>query len=240
MLSAKKITLVPPEQSGGSTNLNGEIDNNNSGSVSIPTEKPEKMDRIKFKIYDKIHRFIKVILKLAQSNSYDENLRIKTKSGSYLDKSNIVDLLTHAMSPGKFLHGEDEFVNLLADSNVDPELIMNQNLKIKLINQINNYGRMSRPRRSEVDPELNTETQDVRKILQPRNKRSRKEVIVTSGDTPMEIYLDRPKAFKRKFFVSPEGEQDQSSDDESNKKPRLDFENDIVDDEMIDQAQWKI
>src|SRR6266700_2832020 len=115
MQSAKKITLIPPkdfEQYGGGNN-----ENLSKGVLSSEVE--EKKDPIKTKIYDKIHRFIKVILKLAKNVGYDSEFRIKLKNGKYLEKTNIVDLLTHAMSVGKVLYGENEFIELLATSDVD-------------------------------------------------------------------------------------------------------------------------
>ena len=130
MSFAKKVTLIPHEnQIGG-----GIVASEDSGQLSSEVEKTKsKSDKIKFKIYDKIHRFIKIILKLARSVGYDENLRIKLKNGNYLENSNIVDLLTHAMSAGKILYGENEFIELLHESQVDPDLIINDNFRSKLI-----------------------------------------------------------------------------------------------------------
>ena len=130
MLSARKITLVPPKDV-EVKQIGSGVEGEESGSLTTIVEK--STDKIKSKIYNKIHRFIKIILKLARTIGYDEDLRIKLRSGKYLEKSNIVDLLTHAMSAGKVLYGEDEFVELLADSNVDPNLIINDNVRNKLI-----------------------------------------------------------------------------------------------------------
>ena len=101
--------------------------------VRFPQKSNIKSDKIKTKIYDKIHRFIKVILKLARNVGYDDELRIKLSNGKYLEKTNIIDLLTHAMSIGKVLYGENEFIELLSNSNIDPDLIINENVKLKLI-----------------------------------------------------------------------------------------------------------
>ena len=40
------------------------------------------------------------------------------------------------MSVGKVLHGEDEFIVLLAKCNIDPDLILNDNVKSKLISYL--------------------------------------------------------------------------------------------------------
>ena len=78
MQAAKKVTLVPPKQMGGSID---EMRPADSGSLCIEVD---KVDKIKHKIYDKIHLFIKVILKLAKYEAYDaDSLRIKSKNGNF-------------------------------------------------------------------------------------------------------------------------------------------------------------
>ena len=178
MSFAKKVTLIPHEnQIGG-----GIVASEDSGQLSSEVEKTKsKSDKIKFKIYDKIHRFIKIILKLARSVGYDENLRIKLKSGNYLENSNIVDLLTHAMSAGKILYGENEFIELLHESQVDPDLIINDNVRSKLIefsNRKNNYVRpilkkKSSPAFKRKSDELSDETDDANISDEPPKKKSK-------------------------------------------------------------------
>lgn len=136
MLSAKKIKLIPPLDSNQiGTGIENNENQDDSGAITSELEK--KTDKIKKKIYDKIHRFIKIILQIAKSNGYDNEYRIKTKNGKYLDKSNLVDLLTQSMTVGKVLYGENEFIELLSKCGVDPELIINDNVRLKLI-QMNN------------------------------------------------------------------------------------------------------
>jgi hypothetical protein len=135
MQSAKKILLVPSinkntfQRGGGVLKTEGQ--NYLTSKVEV------KPDKVKSKIYDKIHKFIQVILKLARKFGYNADLKIKLKDGKYLDKSNVVDLLTHAMSVGKVLYGENEFIELLYDAGVEPELLINENVKNKLIQIIN-------------------------------------------------------------------------------------------------------
>ncbi len=50
-----------------------------------------------------------------------------------MEKSNIVDLLTHAMSVSKVLYGENELIELLHSAGVSPDLIINDNVRTKLI-----------------------------------------------------------------------------------------------------------
>ena len=224
MQSAKRVTLVPPDQSGSG--------NEHLDVVQTESEKNEKIDKIKFKIYDKIHRFIKVILKLAKLDSYDDLLRIKTKNGNYLDKSNIVDLLTHSMSAGKVLHGEEEFIALLARSGVDQELILNENVKSKLIGY---SGRM--PANSVQKSEI---TQNI--LAESESKNKRKRVITVNNDKEIELELSRPNSFKRKFDLTDDNEDEMDLGLHNVKKPKISnqFDEDSVDDSLISPAKWRI
>ena len=239
MLSARKITLVPPENSKVEQFGSG-FENEESGSLTTLVEK--STDKIKSKIYDKIHRFIKVILKLARTIGYDDDLRIKLRSGKYLEKSNIVNLLTHAMSAGKVLYGEDEFIELLADSGVDPNLIINENVRNKLIQFTNKNKEFSTVTEKEVvsrnlkstaanemsDPRINVIRKGAKKfIVEKENEPKRKYKLI-------EVNKDGPT-----IELNPDDEM--QSEKHSNKRKRvvLEDDDDSVDDDLIDDMKWK-
>lgn len=150
MQSAKKIVLVPSINK-STFQIGGGFLKTESGNY-LTSKVEVKPDKAKSKIYDKIHRFIQVILKLARKFGYNDDMKIKLKDGKYLDKSNVVDLLTHAMSVGKVLYGENEFIELLYDAGVEPELIINENVKSKLI-QIINSRKYKEPSVEEMEVE---------------------------------------------------------------------------------------
>ena len=135
MSLAKKVVLVPPANDNNSNFQigGGEIQEN----VGELRSKVLKSNKFKSKLYDKMQEFFIVILKLARKYGYDDALRIRLKNGSYLEKSNVIDLLNNAMSMGKVLYGETEFIELLQSSNINPDLIINDNVRKKLI-QLNN------------------------------------------------------------------------------------------------------
>ncbi len=217
MLSAKKVVLIPAN-SGLNQYGGGETSEENAGVLTSDVKNRE--DRIKTKIYDKIHRFIKVILKLARHVGYDNDLRIKLKNGKFLEKSNIVDLLTHAMSVGKVLYGENEFIELLADSDVDPELIINENVRSKLIH-FKNKGKSKR----EEEIILNE---------RPRlNKRKR-----DASDDEDEIrYVKTPK----KPDAASSQQMDEVTNGSKKRKLNIDLDEDTdIDDSMIDSQRWDI
>ena len=230
MQSAKKVTLIPPKENQIGGNLESEEIDSENGKISSSVEKPT--DKVKSKIYDKIHRFIKVILKLARTVGYDEDLRIKLNNGKYLEKSNIVDLLTHAMSVGKVLYGESEFIQLLAESDVDPNLIINDNVRLKLI-QFKNKNKSNKNFEEENEKIVVKSIQSHKKPQEAlRNepikvvKKGPKKIIVVNEDGAT-VDLDQPN------------EMDNESESLKRKFHLVD-EDDSVDDEMIDSTKWKV
>ena len=233
MQSAKKVILVPPKNSqvGGSV----ESDDIYSENGKLSTSVEKSTDKIKSKIYDKIHRFIKVILKLARTVGYDEDLRIKLNNGKYLEKSNIVDLLTHAMSVGKVLYGENEFIRLLAESEVDPDLIINDNVRLKLVQYKNKHSNneitvdknsfTSNENNRENNPQHPLRKENVKVI-----KKGPKRVVVVNEDGAT-LDLNQPN------------DQMQISESGSLKRKHdlVDVDDDdSLDDELIDNSKWKI
>jgi len=83
--------------------------------------------------FQKVPYIIKVALKLATINGYDDQYRIRNRNGKYLVNTNVHDLLNHCMSVGRKLTAENEFIELLAEADIDPDWILNENVKAKLI-----------------------------------------------------------------------------------------------------------
>ena len=240
MQSAKRVTLVPPEQDGGSVDFIPE-----SGSYVGEPVRSEKTDKIKFKIYDKIHRFIKIILKLAKSESYDEGLRIKSRNGKFLEKSNIVDLLTHAMSAGKVLHGEEEFIGLLAECGVDPELILNENVKSKLeqyMNKNSSIRRIAFKPTQTVERNPSERTDKIRDTPKVVRKGNKKVILVDTPEDQEETFEEPTQSFKRKIDEYDADDEEEVTQIPAPKRKRVEInlDDDSVDDEMIDNSRWKI
>lgn len=236
MQSAKRVILVPPKQVGGA--LTDSVPNQIEPIVAGEEEKSGKVDRIKFKIYDKIHRFIRIILKIAQSDGYDDSLRIKTRDGNFLEKTNIVDLLTHAMSIGKVLHGEEEFIALMAKANVDPDLILNENVKSKLLQYTNQRQKANYIKENEIMTRGNANNFRKRDAPteEPRPvRKGNKRFIVVNDDKDMELVLSPP----RRDDLNEDTERPLQS---VKRKLSEDFDddNDSVDDDQIDSTKWKV
>lgn len=99
---------------------------------------------------EKLLRIIKIVLKLASVDGYDSEGRVK-HDGNAVAGSSIVVLLNHAMSFGHALIGEEAFIRKLKEANIDPDLIVNQNVKNKLLNP--SETRIPQPK----DPVIRTE-----------------------------------------------------------------------------------
>ena len=111
------------------------------------SSKPKRIERD----LDKIHKLIKIVLKLALNKSYDENFNIRDESGEPLSDTDIAELLNHILSPQKIIHGENEFIRLLYQSGVNPDWIINQNVRAKLMSFNYNYYRR-KPRNQSPPP----------------------------------------------------------------------------------------
>jgi hypothetical protein len=238
MQSAKKIVLIPASRH-SNNQIGGGEPTNSAFNTLISTVEPKK-DKIKSKIYDKIHKLLKIILRLGRHVGYDDDLKIKLKNGKYLEKSNIVDLLTHAMSMGKVLYGESEFIDLLHSAGVNPELIINENVKNKLISKYNSREitpdkdepmdvivdrRKTELKRPMPVDDVDDHSSEVkrRKINEDLN-----EEIGRNLETPSRDSVIKPKkSLKRKA-------------DDSEKESDIREKFDSIDDEQIDQNLWQI
>lgn len=73
-----------------------------------------------------------IILKLGRIKGYDENRRILGSDGEYIPGSDVTMLMNEAMNPKRVLVGIEEFVKLLDKAKVDPDSILNDNIRSKL------------------------------------------------------------------------------------------------------------
>ena len=107
-------------------------DPNNNSSDNFNIDKTVKQKRIE-RDGEKIIRLIKIALKIAKINSYDDELRIIGHNGEYVEGSNLADLLKYVLTSQKIIIGENEFIKILHDANVDPQWITNENVRARLL-----------------------------------------------------------------------------------------------------------
>jgi hypothetical protein len=145
-MSSKKVhkmVAMPAEAENNLENIVSEenIDESNNEAISF-SESNENFDsgvskvksqRKRENFNDKFKKIMKIILKLAKINGYDVLGRVRNKKGEFVDSS-IISLINNAMTHGKLLLGQNEFISLLKEANVEPDLIYNENVRAKLIN----------------------------------------------------------------------------------------------------------
>jgi hypothetical protein len=81
---------------------------------------------------DRFKNQVKILLKLGKLDPIDNYLRIKNENGVFIENSNIINLLHNATQDAKELVGQEAFIKLLYQAGVEPELILNQDIKSKL------------------------------------------------------------------------------------------------------------
>ena len=113
-----KELLEQPTQASNQKKKNNEVDGN-----------PKKENSIRKYALDRQRKLLTIALKLAKFGGFDDYFRIKSSDGSFLNESDVVSLLLYSCSPGRSMKGIDEFVQLLRDAEVDPELIINAQVR---------------------------------------------------------------------------------------------------------------
>jgi hypothetical protein len=121
-MSYQKFVLVPSES------VSDPSDPNTNTEPNPPEKKRIERDA------KKLRKLLNIILKIGLNNSYTEDFEIKDKFGKPIRDSDISALLNHAIIPQKILVGENDFIRILYDSKVDPNWIVNENLRLKLLN----------------------------------------------------------------------------------------------------------
>ena len=83
---------------------------------------------------NKIEKLLNIVLKIAAHKGYNEEFQIYDRNGDPISNSNIVSLVNYALSHESTKVGESDFVRILFESNVNPNWIINENLRQKLVN----------------------------------------------------------------------------------------------------------
>lgn len=113
MKNQSKLRILPCEQTGGGAH--DKTPKNFRGSLFLRNT-PE----------------LDIALRLGRIKGYDDTRRILGSDGKYISGSDVSMLIEEAMTPKRVLIGIDDFVKLLAKANVDPDSILNDNIKKKL------------------------------------------------------------------------------------------------------------
>ena len=114
---------------------------------------------------DRQSRILKIVLNLAKNDAFNENLNIKNDDGSFNEQTNISKLLNISQKNSRFPKGMTEFIEQLHLAKVDPEYIINQEIKQRLLDMSKQKSPTNAGKKQQ---------QDMRKFLVRKRKASPK------------------------------------------------------------------
>ena len=94
---------------------------------------------------DKQTRILKIALKLARIDGFNDDLNVKAEDGSFITNSNLARLLNISQSKVKDIRGMQELIRLLFIAQIDPNYILNEFVKSKLLELHNRQTDEPRP-----------------------------------------------------------------------------------------------
>ena len=141
---SRRMVLVPADAENQNNNNNSDDNsfniNSNVDTAPPPPSRPRRIERDG----DKMQKLLKIVLKIALHNAYNEDFRINDSNGNPINESDVAALLLHALSAGKLLIGEEDFIRLLYEADVNPNWIVNENVKVRLLALRRQNGRQRR------------------------------------------------------------------------------------------------
>jgi hypothetical protein len=130
MNNTRKMVLIPYQDGNGSE----DVFSDQPKQTSVASNIMKKGNSIRKYAADRQQKLLTIILKLALHGAYDEDGKFKTSDGEV----DIAPLLMQACSPGRNVRGMNEFIDMLHDAGVTPDLILNVNIRDELSKR---YGR---------------------------------------------------------------------------------------------------
>ncbi|RWR98796.1 hypothetical protein B4U79_10617, partial [Dinothrombium tinctorium] len=115
---------------------------------------------------------LQIILKLAKINGYNENFEIRDRYGNFIANSNILQLVKESEKHEDDIQGLNEFIELLQEAKIDPNLITNQSIKANLISLYN-----QKPLEVSTEKTQKTNKEKFEKSSKDKNESAKKEVL---------------------------------------------------------------
>ncbi|KAI1308225.1 hypothetical protein HDE_00463 [Halotydeus destructor] len=203
MSSFKKVTFQPYEEEDEPPRM-----------VETEPAPKKKGNFIMNRAIDRQRKLLRLILKLANVQGYNDLDHIRMENGSYMQGSDIVPLIMHALSPGKLITGLKEFVDLLHFAQVTPDMVINENVRAML--------------QKLYDAKPRTE-----RVVKLRTVPKEPEYIDVDEEEVEEV---PPRALKRKLQET----EDDQNDEPPRKRPILRAQRQIVPESLREaQNRWE-
>jgi len=136
--NVKEMVLLPYDLvSENQRSAPDETSINNSNVNANKVIKRKNKSNNNNKAIDKNIRIIRLALILANNNSFNSELNIRSNDGSYNKNSNLPELLSLTQQKAKNIDGVDDLIQQLFLAKVDPDLIINTNIRSRLLNLYN-------------------------------------------------------------------------------------------------------
>jgi hypothetical protein len=136
MSDIRPLVVLPYDLEGSNENTNI-ISTPNQGAVNAANIKETQTEVIsKPKRNRKSSRqtnIIKIAVLLANNGAFNGNLQIKKDDGSFNEESDIFKLLNYTQTKVRSIAGMSDLVKQIKLANIDPELIINESIKLNLI-----------------------------------------------------------------------------------------------------------
>ena len=160
MKYTKKMILVPIQEGGSS-------DQQQTSTLDYENTSPKEKSGNAIRRYtmERQQKLLSIVMKLALTSGYDSYGRMKDRNGNYIQ--DISPLLLHALSPGRSLRGMERFVQLLYESGVEPDEIINVNIREMLEGQIRRNIRTNKTSASISKQQPHPSSQTPSRVLPP-------------------------------------------------------------------------
>jgi hypothetical protein len=213
MSGFQKMIAMPMESENNDENIEESTDIMNSNTVSTKNQRA-KVKRINT-FLDKLNKIMKIFLKLANIRAYDVIGRVRDRKGNYINDSDIIALINHAMSHGKLLLAQNEFIRLLHEAKIEPELIINENIKAKLLNLYSNKSEsLDELNEIPATPIVKTPEKPIVNSRPIREVKKRIHIQTEENDSANEIFdsdtSEPVRKRKRTWEVLDNGEEEES------------------------------
>ena len=129
MKYCNKMTLVP-YQEGGAGEEFVTAPSGATNTTSVAPRPKAKSNSIRSYALQRQSKMLQVVLKLAVAGAYDSNGEMTTSDGRQV---NVIPLILHCFTPGKAILGMDDFIQVMSEAGVDPDLVINDNVRELLL-----------------------------------------------------------------------------------------------------------